>query len=304
MPYLTSTSEIQSLIREISQKQILWIDTEVANFQTKNPQLSLIQVLDEPEDMSGDRAFILDVLDNPQGREIFIREIMVNPSIEKVFHNANYDLKFLGGKQGVNITCTLELAKKIPYYLLPVANYQLKTLATHLCEFFQIDKQEQSSDWGKRPLSDEQIEYALLDCIYLAQIHKKLLTITAQIHPEPHTENIDVLTARYQQLEHEYNLINSEYEHLKERIKQAMQAQNIFQTPDFKLKKSHRTTLKVSISDLANFIKSQEIKFDFPLTLTQKMQQELGENIDQLPIEKSTSDVWALTKNHQDNQDI
>ena len=54
---------------------------------------------------------------------------MLVDRIEKVLHNATYDSKFLGGKSKVKkITCTLELAKKVPYYIALLPNYQLKTV--------------------------------------------------------------------------------------------------------------------------------------------------------------------------------
>ncbi len=146
---------------------------------------------------------------------------MINSAIEKVFHNASYDLKLLGNKKAKNITCTLDIAKKIPYYLLPLPNYQLKTIATSLCSFNNIDKQEQTSDWGKRPLTEEQIEYAYLDCIYLAQIHSNLLDLQAQANPEPATEDLILLSTRYSQLEQQWKLLNSEFEHLQERMKKS-----------------------------------------------------------------------------------
>jgi ribonuclease D len=40
---------------------------------------------------------------------------MVNASIEKIFHNANYDLRLLGNKKAENITCPLEIGKVTPY---------------------------------------------------------------------------------------------------------------------------------------------------------------------------------------------
>ena len=138
MPYLTAASEIRSLIAEYTKAKTLWIDTEVADYKSRNPRLSLIQILDNPQDMSGDSVYLLDVLDQPDMIADFVEKIMVNPAIEKVFHNASYDLKFLGTKKAKNITCTLEMAKKIPYYLLPLPNYQLKTLATELCKFNNI----------------------------------------------------------------------------------------------------------------------------------------------------------------------
>lgn len=303
MPYLTYTREINQFIASCTNSNILWIDTEVADFTTKKPRLSLIQVLDDPTDMSGNRVFILDVLDQPEVVTDFIDLIMLNPAIEKVFHNANYDLKFLGGKKTKNVTCTLEIAKKIPYHILPVANYKLQTLVAELCGFEEIDKQQQTSDWGQRPLTDEQVDYAYLDCIYLAQIHQKLLKINHDIHSDPINEDIISLTKRYKEIEEDYKFLHSEIEYLEDRIKKAMQAQNIVETPDFKLNTYERTSFKVSFVQLAEFINTKGIKLDFPVALTQKLQKDLGDSIEQLDVDREVSINYRLTSRNQEDKD-
>ncbi|MGI2904074.1 ribonuclease D [Tolypothrix sp. VBCCA 56010] len=302
MPYLTSIGEIRSIIAEYSNVPTLWIDTEVADYKSKKPRLSLIQVLDDAKDMSGDRVYLLDVLDKPDIVADFINQIMLNPSIEKVFHNASYDLKLLGNKKAKNITCTLERAKKIPYYILPLSNYQLKTLAVELCNFNNIDKQEQSSNWGKRPLSEEQIEYAYLDCIYLAQVHKRLIELSQEISPDPAKEDLISLAARYQQVEQESKLVNSEFEHLQERVKQAMQAQKLLETSDFKLTSYERETVKVPFTELVKLVQTEGINLDFPITVTKKLKTDLGENIEQLSVDAEKTTSWRLThKNEADD---
>ncbi|MDB9411899.1 hypothetical protein [Microcystis aeruginosa] len=91
--------------------------------------MSLIQILANSTDLTGERVTILDVLDQPDLTDYFITKILLVDWIEKVFHNASYDCKFLGGKSKVKkITCTLELAKKVPYYIATLPNYQLKTV--------------------------------------------------------------------------------------------------------------------------------------------------------------------------------
>ncbi|MBR8836319.1 MAG: ribonuclease D [Stigonema ocellatum SAG 48.90 = DSM 106950] len=304
MPYLTSVSEIHSLVAEYTKSRTLWIDTEVAEYKSRNPKLSLIQVLDDPTDLSGDRIYLLDVLEQPDIVTDFVDKIMVNPAIEKVFHNASYDLKLLGNKKAKNITCTLEMAKKIPYHLLPSPNYQLKTLATELCHFQNIDKKEQNSNWGQRPLTEEQIEYAYLDCIYLAQVHLRLIELTEQINLDPATENLTALTARYTQIEHQWKLLNSEFEHLQERIKKAMQAQNLSETPDFKLTAYDRATVKVPFTELVRLVQNQDIDLDFPITLTQKMQKDLGQNLEQLSVDIEKNTSWRLTTKTQESEQI
>lgn len=301
MPYIVSASEIRAIVAKYTTAKTLWIDTEVADYKSRNPRLSLIQVLDDPQDMSGDRVYLFDVLDKPDVIAEFIQEIMINSAIEKVFHNASYDLKLLGNKKAKNITCTLDMAKKIPYYLLPLPNYQLKTLATALCNFNNIDKQEQQSDWGKRPLTEEQIDYAYLDCIYLAQVHLNLLELQAKTSPNPATEDLTILGARYTQLEEQWKLLNSEFENLQERIKKAMQAQNVPETSYCKLTSYDRTTVKVTFTELARLAQTQGLNLDFPITLTQKLQKDLGQNLEQLSVDIDKTTAWRLTPKTQES---
>ncbi|MBD2778585.1 DNA translocase FtsK [Iningainema tapete] len=176
MQYLTEANEIKAQIAKFALAKTLWLDTEIADWQTSYPRLSLIQVLVEPNDLTGEAAYIIDVLDKPDLAACFIDQIMVNPQIEKVFHNASFDLKYLGGQLAQNVTCTLKIARKIKHKL-QVSNLQLKTLATELCYFANVDKEEQGSDWGQRPLTQKQLQYAAMDTVYLAAVHRRLLEI-------------------------------------------------------------------------------------------------------------------------------
>ncbi|MEQ9358294.1 DNA translocase FtsK [Coleofasciculus chthonoplastes] len=188
--YLTTPNEIRQTISQLATYSILWLDTEVADWQTSNPRLSLIQILADPTDRTGDRAYIFDVLDNPDIVRDFVTQIMVNPNIEKVFHNASFDLRFLGGsQQAQNITCTFKLVRKLTRNSrqnpLQVSNKQLKTLAVELCHFTNVDKTEQNSDWGQRPLTAKQLHYAKMDTVYLAHVHRHLLQLTQPPTPPP-----------------------------------------------------------------------------------------------------------------------
>uniref|UniRef100_A0A0C1R3Z0 3'-5' exonuclease domain-containing protein n=1 Tax=Tolypothrix bouteillei VB521301 TaxID=1479485 RepID=A0A0C1R3Z0_9CYAN len=171
MFYLTQASDIQAIIPELTSHPILWLDTEVADYDTPSPKLSLIQVLAEANDLTGDSVYILDVLNKPDITKYFITQIMANDKIEKVFHNAVFDLKYLGSTQAENITCTYKIARSISRDRLGTSNLQLKTLAKELCHFTNVDAEEGRSDWGRRPLSPKQLEYAKMDTVYLAQVY-------------------------------------------------------------------------------------------------------------------------------------
>ena len=303
MPYLTAAREIRSLITEYTTAKTLWIDTEVADYKTRNPRLSLIQVLANPEDMTGNSVYLLDVLDKSDVIADFVERIMVNDAIEKVFHNAGYDVKYLGAKKAKNITCTLEMAKTIPVYLLPLPNYQLKTLATKLCNFHDINKQEQTSDWGKRPLTEEQIEYAYLDCIYLAQVHLRLLELEANLKIDPIREDLSLLTARYIEIEQQQKILKSEFEHLQERVKQAMLVQNISETSSCKLTSYERKTIKTQFQELVDLVENQGVDLDFTITLTEDIRKNLGVNLEKLTVNVDINTYWKITPKNQEGEE-
>ena len=192
MHYLTEASEIYKQISQLSLSKTLWIDTEIADWYTDKPKLALIQVLADYTDLTGESAYIFDVLDKPDLAVYFINQIMVNSQIEKVFHNAGFDLKYLGKELAQNVTCTLKIARKITKEVLQTTNLKLKTLAAELCQFSHVDAEEGSSDWGKRPLTQKQLNYAAMDTVYLAAVHYRLLEIS----------NPDVISRVFNMVDH------------------------------------------------------------------------------------------------------
>ena len=292
MQYLTEAEAIRRAIAHYKTAKTLWLDTEVADYQTE-PKLSLIQILDDSSDRLGEHVTILDVLHQPELVEEFVDKIMLNSTIEKVFHNASYDLQFLS--KAPNVTCTLKMVAKIPYYLVPLPNRQLKTLAEHLCHFEQVDSTEQTGDWGKRPLSDRQLLYAKMDPVYVAQVHDRLLHLSELIEPDPESEDLAALTLRYRQIEERWKQVNTEMEHLKKRVKRAMETQAVSEVAGFKLTNSRRTKKQVSFTQLAAVVEAVDLDVDFPIELTKEIQKQLAEVIEQLPIEEETTIYSRLT---------
>jgi ribonuclease D len=296
MPYLTAANDIKALIAKFAQAKILWVDTEIADYKS-NPRLSLIQVLADSTDSTGDATFLLDVLDKPELAKEFINQIMVNPNIEKVLHNASYDIRFLGNDDAQNVTCTLKMARKIPAYILPLPNRQLKTLIETLCGIAYVDKTEQSGDWAKRPLTQKQLEYAKMDAVYLAGVHRRLLEILAQCYPEPATENLTALGEKYQEIEAQWKPLDSEIAEVKERIKAGMLAQKLKDSSYFELSSS--ITMKVDFLTLAKLTQTEGIELNFPVTLTKEIQKQLGELIADPSLEVEEIDSWRLNSNLQ-----
>ena len=296
MPYLTAANDIKALIAKISQAKILWVDTEIADYKS-NPRLSLIQVLADSTDATGDATFLLDILDKPELAKDFINQIMVNPDIEKVLHNASYDIRFLGNDDAQNVTCTLKMARKIPAYILPLPNRQLKTLIETLCGIAYVDKTEQSGDWAKRPLTQKQLEYAKMDAVYLVQVHRRLREILAQCYPEPATENLTALGEKYQEIESQWKPLDVEFAEVKERFKAGMMAQKLKDSSYFELSSS--ITMKVDFLTLARLTQTEGIELNFPVTLTKEIQKQLGELVADPSLEVEDIASWRLNSNVQ-----
>ncbi|MDY6785397.1 MAG: ribonuclease D [Cyanobacteriota bacterium] len=303
MPYLSDPTAIEGAIARFSQRPRLWLDTEVADYNTSKPRLSLVQISDDPTDLKGDRAVIFDVLDCPEIIQHFIEQISLNPEIEKVFHNAKYDLTFLGQRQAQNVTCTLEMIQNIPYHLAPVPDYTLKTLAQHLCSFPPPNKTEQGGDWGQRPLTAAQLHYAQMDVVYVAQVHLRLLQLQQLAAPDPDREDLDALFLRYRQIEENWKRATAEMEHLQKRIKAAMQSQKIAKQSGFELKQQTRKTQKVPFTKLAQLTQDYGIDLNLSVTLTKKLQKELADFLEQLPIEEQVTTYARLKVAPQESDD-
>jgi ribonuclease D len=238
-------------------------------------------------------VMVLDVLDRPALVAEFIAMVMAVSSIEKVFHNASFDLRFLGGSTALNVTCTYKMAKKIPVGLLPVDNHQLKTLAEYFVVGAQVDKSEQVSDWSLRPLRPEQLYYAQMDAVYLAKVHQGLLALQEQFPIiEPAAENIAQLSRRYQELEQQLKPLTMERDQLKDRLQAAMAAQGVKETSEYRLQTQNRSTKKCSLVDLAQLAAEQGLELQ--IALPKDLQQQLGESIDRLDVQTETTQSVAL----------
>ncbi len=98
-----------------------------------------------------------------------LKKLLSDPKIEKLFHFARFDVAVI--EKYLGLTCTPVYCTKIASKL--VRTYTDRHGLKNLChELLGIDlsKQQQSSDWGKKELSPEQIHYAASDVLYLHQL--------------------------------------------------------------------------------------------------------------------------------------
>ena len=101
------------------------------------------------------------------------RRCSTNPNVTKIFHYARFDVAVLKHYLGVTtapVYCTKIASKLTRTY---TDRHGLKDLIKELLGI-ELNKQQQSSDWGAHVLSDAQKQYAAQDVIYLHEVKARL----------------------------------------------------------------------------------------------------------------------------------
>jgi ribonuclease D len=141
----------------------LSVDTESSGFYTYYSKICLIQIT------ANSKNFLFDPL-SPIDIKL-LGNLFKNPNILKIFHSAIDDIKALKrdfGFEFETIADTMYSSK-----LLGLEHNSLN----YLVEFYHkvnLSKTEQKSNWEKRPLDRNQLQYAALDTAYLESIWEKM----------------------------------------------------------------------------------------------------------------------------------
>ena len=145
------------------------IDTETMGLNINNDRLCLIQMATK----NGECHMIKfkKKYDAPN-----LKSILENKLILKIFHYARFDVAVI--KKNLKIDCTPIYCTKIASKIARTFTdrHGLKDLCKNLLNI-DINKQNQTSDWGNKELTKHQINYAANDVLYLHEIKNKLNNI-------------------------------------------------------------------------------------------------------------------------------
>ena len=99
--------------------------------------------------------------------------LLADPGVTKIFHFARFDIATI--RQHLNVLCAPVYCTKIASRLARTYTdrHGLKDLCRELLKI-DLNKQQQSSDWGAETLSKEQLEYAAADVLYLHDLRQAL----------------------------------------------------------------------------------------------------------------------------------
>ncbi len=164
--YIYTPESLTAAVREIGGNSVIAIDTE-ANSRFYYPeQLCLLQI------GTAQRIYLIDSLRLKDLRPL--ESILANPEIVKVIHEASYDLSLLARNHRIQARNIFDTALAARF-----ADISKVGLSGSLQEVLGLafDKNErlQKSNWGRRPLSSEALEYAADDVRYLLPLRAALV---------------------------------------------------------------------------------------------------------------------------------
>jgi len=143
------------------------VDTETMGLNPERDQLCVVQL------SAGDGNSHVVQLDRGTYNAPNLRALMANPDVLKIFHFARFDVAMLQRYLGVvtaPVYCTKIASKLVRTY---TDRHGLKDLVKELANI-DLSKQQQSSDWGARDLSEAQLAYAASDVLHLHEIKSVL----------------------------------------------------------------------------------------------------------------------------------
>ncbi len=169
MSLITTTEALAGFCSRAAAHPFVTVDTEFLRERTYYARLCLLQIAHPgggPES-----AVAVDTL--APGLDLSpVYDLFRNDAVVKVFHAARQDLEIFQVEAGV-IPAPLfdtQVAAMVCGFGEQVA---YDTLARKIAKA-EIDKSSRFTDWSRRPLSEEQLTYALADVTHLRQIYEHL----------------------------------------------------------------------------------------------------------------------------------
>jgi ribonuclease D len=156
--------DLVNLVDAICQSGWVAMDTEFLRERTYSPELCLIQVT------NGESAACID----PLAIEdlTVVGELLVNPDVVKIFHSCRQDLEALDTRADIQVKnlYDTQLAAAFCGFGDQVS---YAALVDSVCGV-HLPKSHTRTDWSRRPLSREQLDYAMDDVNYLQALRQEL----------------------------------------------------------------------------------------------------------------------------------
>src|SRR5579883_1861143 len=165
MEVISTTSELAAVCGRLARHPVITVDTEFLRETTYYPLLCVVQMA------STEEAVIVDALAPGIDLKPFF-ELMANEKVLKVFHAARQDIEIVWHRAGIlpHPIFDTQVAAMVLGYGDSIAYDQLVQRITG----HRPDKTHRFTDWSRRPLSKEQLHYAVSDVTHLRDVFTAL----------------------------------------------------------------------------------------------------------------------------------
>ncbi|WP_454618725.1 ribonuclease D [Bradyrhizobium cenepequi] len=165
MDLITTTWELQAACDRLAAHPVITVDTEFLRETTYYPLLCVLQMA------SPDEAVVIDALAPGIDLAPFF-ELMANEKVLKVFHAARQDIEIVWHRANTipHPIFDTQVAAMVLGYGDSIAYDQLVERITG----HRPDKTHRFTDWSRRPLSAEQVQYAVSDVTHLRDVFTAL----------------------------------------------------------------------------------------------------------------------------------
>jgi ribonuclease D len=161
--YIDTTPAADSFLSAVEQSSTIAVDTEGASFHRFVDRIYLLQM------STRDLTAVLDPL--AIGKPAALGHVLESDRIEKVFHDADYDLRLLHQDYGWNTRRLFDT--RVAAQLLGIRAFGLAALLERAFGL-KLDKKHQRADWSMRPLPRDMLDYASQDTMYLLELRNRL----------------------------------------------------------------------------------------------------------------------------------
>jgi ribonuclease D len=165
MDLITTTSELSAVCTRLAKHPVITVDTEFLRETTYYPLLCVVQMA------SPEEAVVIDTLAPGIDLKPFF-ELMADEKVLKVFHAARQDIEIVWHQAGIvpHPIFDTQVAAMVLGYGDSIAYDQL---VERICGH-RPDKTHRFTDWSRRPLTDEQMHYAVSDVTHLREVFAAL----------------------------------------------------------------------------------------------------------------------------------
>jgi ribonuclease D len=165
MDLISTTPDLAAACCRLARHPVITVDTEFLRETTYYPLLCVVQ-LASPEE-----AVVVDALADGIDLKPFF-ELMANEKVLKVFHAARQDIEIVWHRAEIvpHPVFDTQVAAMVLGYGDSIAYDQLVERITG----HRPDKTHRFTDWSRRPLSKEQLHYAISDVTHLRDVFTAL----------------------------------------------------------------------------------------------------------------------------------